>query len=192
MSYQFSNRLVRLIGYGFFVVLGVLSLVYYKERTLFTDAAFHIFHIIWKDTFLIAHNRAGNVLIQILPWLAVKSHLPLKVVLMAYSFNYVLFFAVGYHLLVRWLKNDYLGWILIFFLTLLSLDSFYYIQSGLYQGVTVILLVFGMILKHPNMDKRWMYITLPLLLLLLANYHKSMLVLFPFFWVFFMLHRPAF
>ena len=127
---------------------------------------------------------------QLLPFTAFKLGLPLKWILILYSVSPVLLFGLIYHLLVKWLRNDALGWVLIFYLILISFDSFYYIQSGIYMGMALTLLVFGIVTRYPDLRKGWQLLLTGVLLLFIANFHKTAIAFFPIPWLFFWLHQP--
>ena len=56
-----------LIGAISYAFLLILAYVYYKERTLWGDIPYHVFHILKDDNFAIQNNRFGAVLTQWIP-----------------------------------------------------------------------------------------------------------------------------
>ena len=72
----------------------------------------------------------------------------------AFSISYILFFLLIYYLLVHYLKNIELGWVLIFLFTLISLDTYYHIQSEFYLELSFLLLAFGVMLFDPTMKNK--------------------------------------
>lgn len=176
---------LRWLGLGYWLVYALLSLIYYKERTLFTDAAYQAFHLIQDGWPVVSHHRYGNVLVQVLPWLGLQLGAPLSVLLPLYSLSYPLLFAGVYAWLVfRW-RCDLLGWTLILYTCLLTLDSFYYIQSEYYQAVAFSLLLFGYIRRHPALRNWQNWLVILLLLALVVNYYRLSLVVVLFLWGFF-------
>ncbi|MCB0642180.1 MAG: hypothetical protein KDC44_11095 [Phaeodactylibacter sp.] len=174
----------RLLGYLFFAAYAALALVYFPERTLFTDAAYQAFYLLQDGLPVISHYRFGNVLPQLLPWAGLLCSADLPVVLALYSLGFPLFFVAIYALLVHWLKNDLLGWTLIAYLCLMTVDSFYYIQSEFYQAVPCILLAVAYLLKHPRLDRWQDWVFLMLLLALIVNYYSLAFLIFLFFWAY--------
>ncbi len=167
-----------------------LALIFYRERAIFLDGAFQLVELINDQHFKVYHYRLTNPLTQILPLQGIWFKLPLKVILALYSINFILLFAFIYHLLVGWLKNDRLGWALIFFFTLITLDTFYFLPPELYQGNALNLLLFGIVLKFP--DLRWPAWVLPavaVLAVLIVFSHKLTSFSFLFLWLFFWLHE---
>ena len=189
MRYQFEHRLIRQVGYGVWILFGMLALVFFRERAIFTDAAFQNFHMLQEEAFYIAHGRFGNAIPQLFPWIIMKLGGSLQGIFIAYSLSFILFFAAIYALLVSWLKNDFLGWTLILYFCLLAYDSFFHVQSELYQGIAVLLLTFGLVLKDPAFRRTHTWALLIPLFILLAFYHKLTILFFFFCWVFFWLYN---
>lgn len=186
-SFQFSTPHFRWLGYLVWFVLFLFSILFFKERSIFMDGAFQLFEMINEESFKLYHYRLPNPLTQILPVLAIKLHFPLKAVLIAYSINFILLHTILYHLIVNWLKNDFLGWALIFFFTLFSLDTFYFLPPELFQGSALLIFSFAIILRFPKMDQKWV---LPALLILATVFifaHKLVAIFFFFCWFFFFL-----
>ena len=192
MDLRFSQPSFRRLGYLTLGVLSLMAIIYFRERTLFTDAAYQVFHLIVDGKPLIAHSRFGNVLVQVLPWLALKAQLPLQWILIAYSVSYPLLFGLLYWLIVDRLGNERLGWVLVLLFTLLSFDTFYHIQSEFYQGLAFLLLLFALIWKYPRLERAWLWAAAVVLIALIANSHKLTVVFFTFLWIYFLLIEPAF
>ena len=108
----------------------------------------------------------------------------LATILLLYSISFPLFFLSTYALLTHWLKNDLLGWTLIAYLSLMTLDSFYYIQSEYYQAIPCILLVIGYLLKFPKLNRWQDWLFLLVLLALIVNYYRLAFLIFLFFWAY--------
>lgn len=183
---QFHSPHFRKLGYLIWLVLLFFSIYFYQERVLFLDAGFLVFKLINEGFPQIFHFRFSNVFVEILPWIGIQLGLPLKWIMILYSASYLLFFGMIYHLLVSWLKNDFLGWVLIFLFTLLSLDTFYHIQSEFYLGLALLLLVFGIVLKYKDLKQGWIFPVLGLLIITIVFSHKMTLIPFVFLWLFFL------
>ncbi len=190
-SYQFSSPWFRRLGFLAWLALLVLAMVFYKERAIFLDGALQVEKLINLRVFKIYHYRLTNPLTQVLALGAVYLQLPLKAVLFAYSINFILLFGGIYWLIVGWLKNDYLGWALVFFFTLMVLDSFYFLPPELYQGSAMLLLWWAVVLRYPAMKKPWVLPVLVLLLVLVVSDSRLLPAVFLFCWVFFWLSVPA-
>lgn len=97
-----STRKYLILGHLCFLVLLILSAKYANVRVLLTDSAYQVFYDINHPGMLINDSRYSMVLTQILPWIAIHLHLPLKLVIISYSVSFIL---VGY---VCWLITAYL------------------------------------------------------------------------------------
>ena len=101
MSYNLSTRKYLLLGHLCMAVLFVMAVFFANERVLLTDSAYQIFYDINNGGMLINDSRYSMVLTQLLPWLAIHLHLPLRLVVISYSVSFVL---VGY---TCWLVTAY-------------------------------------------------------------------------------------
>lgn len=102
MNSAASTRKYLILGHLCFLVLLILSAKYANVRVLLTDSAYQVFYDINHPGMLINDSRYSMVLTQILPWIAIHLHLPLKLVIISYSVSFIL---VGY---VCWLITAYL------------------------------------------------------------------------------------
>lgn len=90
-----SPRFFKITGYIFFILLGLFSLIWYKERILYIDSANFLFSLINEKAPVFASERYGVVFTQLLPLLCIKLSLPLKWVMIAYSISFpILYFIV--------------------------------------------------------------------------------------------------
>lgn len=74
-----------------FALLAMLALALWfaEERVLLIDSAYQLFHDINHESMLINDNRFSMVLSQLLPWLLIKLHVPLRWLIVAYSASFV-------------------------------------------------------------------------------------------------------
>ena len=163
----------------------VMALVFYKERAFFMDAGFQLFNLINEEAIQVYHYRFITGLPQVLSYFLLKLGAPLWVLGMSFSASYILIFLLVYHLLVQYLKNDFLGWVLIFLFTLIAFDTFYHLQSEFYLGLALLLLSFGLVLRFPDMKEKWLFVVLLPLLVTVGFSHKLSLIFFVFLWAFF-------
>jgi hypothetical protein len=177
------------LGYAVWLVMLVMSVVFFKERAFFMDAGFQLFNMINEECIQIYHYRFITAVPQILPYFLLQLNTPLWVLALAFSTSYILFFLLIYHLLVQYLKNIELGWVLIFLFTLISLDTFYHIQSEFYLGLALLLLSFGIILYDPFVEKKWQLPIQIILFTTIAFSHKLTLIFFLFLWLFFLITK---
>jgi hypothetical protein len=189
-SYQFPSSWPRRAGHAVIAALVLLSLWLYQERTLLLDIAYQTFLMITEGKPQVMVNRFGVVLIQALPLAGIKLGLPLKVVLLLYSASFPLLFWAFYTLIVRVLRNDYLGWALVFLYTLIVYDAFYWAPSEQQQALGLLLVVFAFLLRFPALDRPWMMGIMAAAMPALAYYHPLVFIPFFFLWAYGALTLP--
>ncbi|MEO1260099.1 MAG: hypothetical protein AAFZ15_14995 [Bacteroidota bacterium] len=177
------------LGYLTWLVMLAMAMMFYQERAFFMDAGFQLFNMINEQSIQIYHYRFITAVPQIIPYLLMKINAPLWALAMAFSMSYILFFLLVYHVLVQHLKNIELGWVLIFLFTLISLDTFYHMQSEFYLGLSLLILSFGIILHNTDLTSKWQFPALSALLFTVGFSHKLSLIFFIFLWLFFLLNK---
>lgn len=188
-SYQFRHPWIKWVGYGGLVLLVILSAVFYRERSLFIDIAYQTFLMIKDGTVQVQVYRFGSAIVQILPLMAIKLGLPLQIVLLCYSLSFTLLFLLFYWIIVRGLKNEYLGWVLVFLFTLMVYDAFYWATSEYQQGLAFLLVVFAFVMRYPRLDHWRQWVLLVPFAIALAYYHPLVFIIFIFLWGFFFLQN---
>ena len=93
---------VALAAMGALFVLGVIC---YKERVLFADASFVVFHIINEKNMFIQRFRYGSFITHLFPYWGEELHLPFRVLVTGYSISFYLFFLSVVAVLIYWLKQ---------------------------------------------------------------------------------------
>jgi hypothetical protein len=137
------NRFITLLGHLTFAVLFILSIVFYKERMLFSDMAYYTFKMLLSGDFVVQHKRFVGILPQILPLLAIKAALPLKFVLLIYSISMILFNYIAFIYCWHWLKSSAYALIILFLSIGLYTDAFYWCSSELPLGVVLAAVIFA-------------------------------------------------
>lgn len=172
------------IGFIGYAILFVLSIVFYKERTIFTDIAYHLFRIVCLDDFAIQHHRFGGVVTQIFPVLGNKLGLSLNNLLLIYSSGTLCYYVLCYVVCGTFLKQYKLALTLLLFNTLLVSDTFFWMISELPQGTAFLFVTFAVI--NTKTSRYFLppikYIVVTLLLIVVAFFHP--LLLFPTLFLF--------
>lgn len=104
---------IRWIGISLFAVLGILSVVLYKERVLYVDSAYYAFNLFNKGFPNAEHNRFALYLYQLIPWGMFELNMPMSLTLRVYSLCHILLHAVAFFLLLRWKQPRLAGLLLI-------------------------------------------------------------------------------
>ncbi len=136
------KKLYRL-GIIVYAVLFLLSILFYKERTIFVDIAYHLFLILKDGGLAIQDYRYGAAVSQVLPMLAAKLSMPMNVVMIVYSAGFVLYYFLCYLICGSLLKNYRMALVLLLYNTLLTAHTFYWVQSELLQGIAFLVVVFA-------------------------------------------------
>lgn len=180
----FEDNKIKFLGYFAFLLLLLLAYLFYLERTIMVDMAYQTFAMIHHDDFAIQGNRFGVVATRIFPYLAFKLGSALQSILITTSLSYILFPLVLYFCLIRILKNEYMGIVLLLFYTLMVGHTFYWIQSELIQACATILFFFGWVTSYPQL-KNWMLLPLWGLVVIIIFFHPLSIIPFLFLWLFF-------
>jgi hypothetical protein len=140
-----SSLYKQIFRWGFlgYAVLFIFSFVFYKERTIFVDIAFHLFHIIRKNDFAIQVYRYGAVVTQIFPLAARRMSLSLNSIMLVYSVGVMLYYIACYTITGAVLKNYKIAVVMLCSQFLFMSRSFYWMQAELQQGLAFMLVVYA-------------------------------------------------
>lgn len=172
-----------------FLVLAIISVYYYKERTLAFDNAFYVFKIIHFGDFNIENGRWGSVPTQALPLLALKLGWSLKTIMQLYSFNLLLYHYLFYLIIRYILKDRWSALILCLSLILCYRYTFYYSVSEVHLGFgpTALLLSIASInINGWNTFKKILWAITILFCVIYVTYSHMLFVLliaFAFVWI---------
>lgn len=172
-------------GGVYYIGLLVLSLIFYKERTLFADIPFHIFYLLQEQDYAIQNQRFGAFITQTPPLLALKSGASLQTVAFIYSATFALLYMAIFGLLA-WMKNVRMAMVMLLLSSLMVADTFFWIQSELPQGLSFLVLTYGILTRvsHWRQLSLLEYLLLPPLLVMLAYFHPLLFIPFTFVAVF--------
>jgi len=123
-------------------VLFILGAIFYRERALFSDAAFRVFHVINYSRFGVPGKRYGAFIIQVLPYLARKLHLSINAILFLYGSSYNLFFFSVTALLVYRYRQYTLAILMALYYFLFVSESYMWV-SETFLGVAWMFLFFA-------------------------------------------------
>lgn len=137
----------RLYRYGFvvYLLLLVFAIVFYVERTIFLDIAYHLFYIVKNNGFAIQAFRFGAVFTQAFPVAGVKLSLPLEAIMLMYSAGFVIYYTACYWVCGAVLKQYEIAIVLLLFNILLVTKTFFWMQAELPQGCAFMLVMFAML-----------------------------------------------
>lgn len=177
------------IGTAAFSALLFFSLLFYKERVGFVDAAFHLFTILKDHSVQVFHHRVAGAITQVVPWLMGELGLPLKAIAMAYSASYFALYLLVFILIARWLKNGRMALVFLLFHTLMAAHVFYLMVSELYQGLALLFLYLAA--WENGLRPRYFWPLTLLIIPIAALAHPLMIFPFTFIMAFLLLSDPG-
>ena len=129
-------------GFTGYLSLLILSIIFYKERTVFADIAYHLFEILRTGRFAIQNHRFGAVATQIFPLIGRSLSLELNTIAILYSIGFILYYSLCYFICGSIFKGYKfaLAYLLICFL--FASHTFYWMQSELPQGIAFMMVFF--------------------------------------------------
>ncbi len=133
------------IGHLYFIFLFILSIVFYMERTLYMDCAYHCFNIINFKWFFIASQRYSVVIPEIIPLLFIVLKAPLSVILLSFSLSYTILYYSVFLLSAYTFKTPQVIFPIILVLTCFSEQSYFHIVTETHQGLIYCILLFSWI-----------------------------------------------
>ncbi len=185
------HKPVFLIGSLAYLVLAVLALVFYLERTAFLDIAFHLFYIIKNGDFAIQNNRFGAGVTQIFPLLGSKIGMSLKSIMQLYSCSFVFYYYLVFALCLLVCRSYRFALAMLLLSTIMVTDTFYWIQSEFGQGLATLVLFFALLQFRSDQkaERQWyQYPILFIFIFALVFFHPLLLFPFLFTGVFLYLH----
>jgi hypothetical protein len=175
-------------------MLLILSVLFYKERTVFLDNAYHLFIIIKDGDFAFQNFRYGAVFTQAVPLLASKLNISLNAILISYSVCFVIYYALCYYICGSILKNYRLALVLLVFNIAFVSDTFFWMLSELPQGIAFMLVLLSYLSSRLSEKATLGNILLVILgtIVVIIFFHPLMMFPYLFVLVFFFLNKPAF
>lgn len=180
-----------IVGLFIYLCLLILALLFFEERTVFVDIAYHLFCIIKDGTFAIQNKRFGAFITQIFPLVSSQLSLPLSIVMKVYSAGFIIYYFLVFIVCLKYFNNLSLALVVLFLNTLFVTDTFYWMQSELPQGLAMLVLLFA-IIKHLstlNNNRQVWFVILFVITVMVAFFHPLIIFPFTFFCLFFILNK---
>lgn len=153
LSNQQYDRSLRYLGHLTFLALGILSLVYYRERMLHFDSASYAFNMIYRGEFNTGHGRYISYLPQVLALGVRNWGGSLQAVLMTYSASFILLHYLIYCTIVYGFKNPKGGLFLALACTLTVRYKFYGPVGEVMLGIPFVVLVLSWLMSESYQAK---------------------------------------
>lgn len=146
---RFLQKNIFIWGLVAYLSLLAMAVWFYKERAVFLDMAFHIVNITQKKTFFIMSERFGAFFTQAFVLVSSWLHLPLKLLMVAYSASFIILYG-GVFLYNVYQKAYKPALLMLFFSILMVNDTFYWAQSELPQAMAWMILLLGLWYRKPD------------------------------------------
>lgn len=175
-----NQSLLFRLGLFSYLALMLLALVYFQERTLWGDIAFHIFSIIKNDGFAIQNGRSVAFMTQLAPYISSQLGLSFKSIALSYSLIFVVYYGSIYWLSFKIFNNVKAALSMLLLSMLMVCDTFFWIQSELPQGLAMMMLALAILTKSSQIsdyNKLELFFLAGLLLLVV---YAHPLMIFPF------------
>ena len=168
-----NKRFTLFSGIVLYFILIVLSVLFYKERTIMFDTAFQLFQILRNNDFAIQVNRFGSAITQAFPLYTSRLNFSLETITIIYSLGYNLFYFASFLVVLLVFKNIKMAWVNLLFTIGITTHTFYWIQCELVQGVifTLIYLAYVDYVLQSQKINAWFYILSPLFLITIIFFH---------------------
>lgn len=131
------------VAFGAMIVLCMGAVWFYKARMVFSDASLVSFRRINLQDLESSQRRWGAFLTELVPLALSKIHVPLRLILVAYSLSFNIFYLGVVSLLIfRW-RFYALGILMACYYLLFVSASYYWTNNEIHQSVAYIFLCLG-------------------------------------------------
>lgn len=129
------RKKLEILGHLIFLVLIILSIVFYKHRILNYDTSYQLTKIINNEFFNIEAARFSTIITQIIPLIGIYLGLELQWILILFSVSFVLVYYLVYLIVVYGLKKKELGILIPIVLIWNVKDNFFYTVTETHQAL---------------------------------------------------------
>ncbi|TVR75838.1 MAG: hypothetical protein EA412_14760 [Chitinophagaceae bacterium] len=149
-----NKNVLFIIGLLVYALMFVFALLFYKERTIFLDIAYHMFEILRTGEFAIQNYRFVSVISQAFPLTAFYMGLSLEQIAKFYSVGFIVFYFSIFTFILYICKNTRIALCFLLFNTLLVTHTFYWIQSELPKGAAFMFLYLALLDNRLNLKNQ--------------------------------------
>ncbi len=178
---------IALVAMGALFILGA---IFYKERALFSDGAYSIFHLINSGRIDVpGGNRYGAFVVQILPYLAQRLHSSVNTILFFYGASYNLFYFLAIFIVYRYRQYSLVILMALYYFLFVS-ESYIWV-SETFQGTAWMFLFFAVTLHQGHKRVNIFLLLVPFVLLGFLAIFSHFVVLIPmtFLWVYLIIEK---
>lgn len=184
MKKENNLKLTSYISVITMLVLLLLAIVYYKERSIFMDSSYILFQIVNDGHFAIQENRFGSLITHVIPLVFSKLNFNIKTIIIGYTLSFNIFYLSVLSFMVFKLKEYALAILMSFYYLLFVSDTFYWSNNEVHQGVSWMFLTLAL-LHYGALKKVKLYIQIIIMLIFgFLAVSSHMLVAMPFAFLF--------
>ncbi len=140
-----KRKVLLLWGIVAFAALLFLSLLWYRERVVFLDIAYHLFYLLKDRGFAIQNGRFGAAFTQLFPLSGAALGLSINAISLLYSASFILLPALVFGLLLGPLRNPKMALAYLLFVVSMMTHTFFWTQSELPQTMAFLALFAGIL-----------------------------------------------
>lgn len=116
------------------IIVNLCALWWYKERAVFIDNSFYVYHIVQDGSFSVNHLRVGSILAQFPALLAVKLHGGLTFVSLLFSWGFAFYYSVLGLILLKLKQRDFF-YLMLMVQFLASMYAYFWVASELPMAI---------------------------------------------------------
>ncbi len=175
----------------FLLLMGVLSIVFFQQRVMYSDSAYNAFYIINSEFFETNHSRYGLYITQIIPLLCLKLGCSVVFFLKLYSISYLLIAGIVFCILIK-IKQPKLAVLLSIMQVIAYRETWFLAFNETTLCIAMVLLLAG-VLQYFQQHKitlylKLFYLALPIFIAIYS--HPMAIVLIAFIIVFYAIQYP--
>lgn len=140
-----NKKNVLYLGTTSFSILGILSLYFYKERTVFLDLAYILFKVIQTNSLAIQVNRFVSVFTHGVVQASIQFNLSLSSISQLFSLSFVVFQFILFLIILKIIKDEKLALGLLLFNFVMPTHTFFWTASELIQGMAFVFVFFALL-----------------------------------------------
>jgi hypothetical protein len=190
------NKQLNYILSGFFLILLIFSVIFFKERIFYYDSAFQFFKIIFFNSFNIEADRYSTFITQIPALLALKLGFPLKSISIIYSASFIVLYFSIFLIVSFWLKNGFAGLAIAMSFAMGTSLGFFHAVTEIHQAMAYSILFLACLYFSPTNESsilnKYLKFIVGLFILTLAFFcHPAALFLLLFILGFYLIDKNA-
>ena len=118
----------------FILLMNACALYWYKERSVFIDNSYYLFHLVKDQFFSVNHLRVGSILAQFPALMAIKMHLSLTMVSLLFSWGFAFYYSVLGLILLKLKQRDFF-YLMLLAQFLASMYAYFWVASELPMAI---------------------------------------------------------